>query len=288
MWIWGWVLGCHSDTPDWSARFTDDPTAGENSVAVNDGSCSTFTHSESITVRVSWASNRLVYSLRRHCTELLFGKRKKRPHLWMPLKEQNVSVTETVQLSSGDCTDVACRIERAMSDALRGNIESVQRICQGSSNSETHECLFMLAETIVSNRGVAKYDTAASICGLAKSFHGKLSESFDSTTGTIVSTEMAPDADSTSDWSDIMTAHNALETSAWGWRDSGLKSRLQSRLWSEALGFAFAGSIRLLVMCWTLYRPSTMLMYAVLRLGAYFKWKNPLKKIWMSGLNICN
>lgn len=229
------MLGCHSDTPDWSARFTDDPTAVKTQLL-----------SMTDPVQRLHIVNQLQSEFPGQVTDLctvLEGtaqsyclEKEKRPHLWMPLKEQNVSVTETVQLSSGDCTDVACRIERAMSDALRGNIESVQRICQGSSNSETHECLFMLAESIVSNRGVAKYDTAASICGLAKSFHENCQNHLIQQLA-----QLAPDADSTSDWSDIMTAHNALETT-WGWRDSGLKSRLQSRLWSEALGFAFAGS----------------------------------------------
>lgn len=235
MMLWVWLLGCQSDATDWPTEFTQDPTVVKRQLLeMTDPVQRLHVVNElqsEFPGQVGDLCTVLEGSAQRYCLE-----KEKRPHLWMPLKERNVSVVETVESTSVECSDVACRIEKAMSDALRGNIERVQGICQATTNSETHECLFMLAETMVSERGVAKYDTAAAICGLAESFHENCQNHLIQQLAKI-----APDADSVSDWSDIMAAHNAIETT-WGWRDAALKSRLQSRLWSESLGFSFAGA----------------------------------------------
>lgn len=235
MWLWGALLGCQSDAIDWTTEFNQDPTTVRTQLMeMSDPVERLHVINElqsQFPGKVGDLCMLLEATAQRYCLE-----KEKRPHLWMPLKEQNVSEIQSVPSSLMDCSDVACRIDRAMADALRGNIEGVQAICQGKSTSETHECLFMIAETMVSNRGVAKYDTAASICGLAESFHENCQNHLIQQLA-----KFAPDADSVSDWSEIKAAHNAIETT-WGWRDAALKSRLQSRLWSEALGFSFAGA----------------------------------------------
>lgn len=169
-------------------------------------------------------------------------ERNRRPHLWMPLKEQSKqSQTKEVEqiIRATTCTDVACRINEAVPFAYRGQVAVVSDICSEQSATSTHECLFATAEKIVAERGVLKYDVAVEICDLARSFSGNCHNHLIQQLA-----KNAPDADSVSKWDSVFSAHRAIATT-WGWRDAEMKEQLQHRLWSEALGASYAGADRI-------------------------------------------
>ena len=141
--------------------------------------------------------------------------------------------------AGSECTNVSCRIEKALPLAFRGQIEMVSSMCSLSNTTESHECLFATAEKVVSERGVLKYDTAVEICQLAESFSDNCQNHLLQQLA-----KRAPDADTTSNWETIVEAHRALETT-WGWRNQDMKASLQHRLWSEALGMSYAGADRI-------------------------------------------
>ena len=120
-------------------------------------------------------------------------------------------------------------------------------------------------------------DTAAEICRLVESFHENCQNHPIQQLA-----KHAPDADSVSDWGVIFAAHNAIETT-WGWRDTDLQTRLQSRLWSEALGVSFAGADQIVGNVLDVVPKNTFHMYTVLRRGECSKWRNHNCTICPSG-----
>ena len=257
-----WVLGCRTPSVDWNAAFEKDPeqVVVDLREIVNPTERLAVVESlqRSFPGQTSVLCSTLDPSAEEYCLE-----RNKRPHLWMPLKEQAKepnapvqhaeTVTDVEQIQSSDhtleqngdsvnqreaseCSNVSCSIQEALPLAYRGQIEMVSRVCSLATATESHECLFATAEKVVSERGVLKYDTAVEICQLAESFSGNCQNHLLQQLA-----KKAPDADTTSTWETIVEAHRALETT-WGWRDQDRKASLQHRLWSEALGVSYAGA----------------------------------------------
>ena len=52
-------------------------------------------------------------------------EKEKRPHLWMPLKE-NESLDKTAAFVDPSCPDVSCRIALALPQAYRGAVSKVR------------------------------------------------------------------------------------------------------------------------------------------------------------------
>ena len=259
--VW-WVLGCRTPSVDWNLAFENDPEQVVLDLREVVDPIERLSIVESLQRdfpgQTSVLCSALDSSAEEYCLE-----RNKRPHLWMPLKElvkesdeplQNADdSTDTEQtelnddtlkqnvdsmnhLVDSECATVSCSIQKALPLAYRGQIEMVSRICYLGTATESHECLFATAEKVVSERGVLKYDTAVEICLLAESFSGNCQNHLLQQLA-----KKAPDADTTSNWETIVEAHRALETT-WGWRDQEMKTSLQHRLWSEALGVSYAGA----------------------------------------------
>ena len=66
--------------------------------------------------------------------------------------------------------DVACRIQKALDPARRGQIGQVEELCTFFVDKREHDCLFATAEKLVSTGGVQHYNTGVEICRLAESF----------------------------------------------------------------------------------------------------------------------
>ncbi len=231
--LWVYLCACLGSSPDWIERFKEDSDSVVQSLILLDPVerlAIVQRLQEEFPGETSILCDALDGSARSYCLE-----RDLRPHLWMPQKELSNAVSSQ-SISSSNCSNQACRIEEAFSFALRGKIDDVLSICNGDHSAQSHECLFMVAEKIVSSRGINKYDTAVDICQQAASFSQNCQNHLIQQLA-----QGAPDSDTTSDWSDIFQAQRAIETT-WGWRDKEQRDRLQERLWSEAIVAGFAGA----------------------------------------------
>jgi hypothetical protein len=91
------------------------------------------------------------------------------------------------------------------------------------------------AEESVRQRGTLAYGNAVELCLQAGEFSDNCQQHL-----IMQLAQVAPDADSRSDWQSIFSAHNAIQ-STWGWRDKDLEFKYQHRLWAESIGISFSG-----------------------------------------------
>ncbi len=239
--MWLWLLGCAlfsgQNSTDWEERYADSPEQVVAQLKTIDNPTERLSIVQSLQEAFPGQTEDLCavldVSAQEYCVQ-----RNRRPHLWMPLKQtDSTDPSVSVESTSGsNCTSVSCRIDEALPLAQRGQIQRVSKVCSADSLTETHECLFATAEKLVSQRGVLKYDVAVDICEEAASFSDNCQNHLIQQLA-----KWAPDADSQSDWGNIIQAHRALETT-WGWRGHEKKSQFQHRLWSEALGASYAGA----------------------------------------------
>ncbi len=237
-----WLLACQSPSTDWEEAYRSDPVQVVQNLRAVEDPTERLAIVESLQQAFPGQTEELCgvlpESTQEYCIE-----RNRRPHLWMPIKEKNISTEDSkitvVDSIASSCADVACRIEEALEYARRGQITHVYTLCDFTSTKENHECLFATAERLVGANGVVQYAAAVEICLLAKSFSTNCQNHLIQQLA-----KRAPDADTKSDWQSVLTAHRAIQTT-WGWRDEELQRQLQHRLWSEALGVSYAGADRI-------------------------------------------
>jgi hypothetical protein len=170
---------------------------------------------------------------RTHCLN-----QNQRPHLWMKSKETK-EVREPVESEKIECDQQnhqRCVEEYAAKAAKADAPERAIQICNNIKEEKwRNECIFVVAENSVAKKGPKAYASAVELCKQAGNFanncHRHLIQQF---------ARKAPDADTTSTWDSIFSAHNAIETT-WGWQDQKRMNELQDHLWAEAIGTAFSG-----------------------------------------------
>ena len=99
------------------------------------------------------------------------------------------------------------------------------------------ECFFQSAEAVLQSRGPHGYSDAVELCAAATPFsqnchsHAimRLAE------GAPAADNMAPEA-----WASVIMGAQSIRT-AWSWRDPYMAEIAEDRLWSEAIGRAYAG-----------------------------------------------
>ena len=169
----------------------------------------------------------------------------RRPHLWMHTKqstnsEQAQSMMEMSTLEHPapiDCQDSRCLQEKALHKARVGDTKGVVAICaQDKTEILQQECVFATAESLVQWKGYLGYPIGVELCQSAGQFADNCQQHILQQMA-----KHAPDADSVSDWKNILSADAAV-SSVWSFRNKGIEMQYRHRLWSEALGFAFAGA----------------------------------------------
>ena len=237
-----WLLACQPSSTDWEEAYRSYPEQVVQNLRTVEDPTERLAIIESLQQAFPGQTEELCEVLPKSTQEYCIEKNR-RPHLWMPIKEENISTEDSkiivVDPIVSSCGDVACRIEEALEYARRGQITHVYTLCDFPSTKEQHECLFATAERLVGTSGVIQYAAAVEICLLAKSFSTNCQNHLIQQLA-----KKAPDADTKSDWLVVLTAHRAIQTT-WGWRDERLQHQLQHRLWSEALGVSYAGANRI-------------------------------------------
>ena len=169
----------------------------------------------------------------------------RRPHLWMHSKqsENGVQIQSMKKIFTEehaeqiDCQDARCLQEKALHRARVGDTQGVMSICaQANTEILQQECVFATAENLVQWKGSIGYPIGVELCQSAGQFADNCQQHILQQMA-----KNAPDADSVSDWKNILSADVAI-SSVWSFRDKDLEMRYRHRLWSEALGFAFAGA----------------------------------------------
>lgn len=187
-----------------------------------------------------------------------------RPHLWNKPMETNSELPRTrdgggpptsllpapppsssrysaLRGGPGPCanrSDVnACLQAGALRDARAGNAEGAALSCAGIVDEKWRaECMFVAAETIVLDRGVAGYKDSVDLCTAAGDFATNcLSHTL------IELADWAPDATSSlaEDWAPVLEAADIIRVT-WAERDPALGALYEARYWSEVARLAYA------------------------------------------------
>ncbi|MFT4978669.1 MAG: hypothetical protein ACI8S6_004579 [Myxococcota bacterium] len=100
------------------------------------------------------------------------------------------------------------------------------------------ECFFQAAEAVLSSRGAHGYGDAVELCAAAEPFAQNCHSH-----ALMLLAEAAPAADHVDPrvWQPVQLAAQSIRT-AWSWRDPYMAEIAEDRLWSEAIGRAYAGA----------------------------------------------
>ena len=178
-----------------------------------------------------------------------------RPHLWStvrseketslalkPQKQLTVALAK-VEMREANCSDDEARnncIEQKASEAsVHGNIKKAAGLCYGIADKKWRgECLFQAAESALSRRGSFGYSDAVELCMVAKPFEQNCQSHL-----IMLLSSSAPSAHCSDPkaWAKIRSAANAVRAT-WSWRDKKMAQLAYERLWSEALGLAYASA----------------------------------------------
>jgi hypothetical protein len=164
-----------------------------------------------------------------------------RPHLWTERKVENEHIERE------EAVDTKCEkgplfrscIDKEIVQVLRrGDIARVKGLCAHITDEKWHsECLFGAAEQATLHRGSHGYAEGIELCISAGAFAQNCQNHL-----IMLLAKKAPSAHRSdeSSWAPIHSASNAVRA-AWSWRDRDVMEQNLDRLWSEALGMAYAG-----------------------------------------------
>lgn len=237
MWFW---LACTIQT-DWAQEFSEDPEQVIHTLASKDEIERTAVIMNLIEL-FPQDSAKLCALLEADDAQKRCFNIASRPHLWSDVKSKGTArIEQSASADLGCDTDamfVTC-VEKKTHEAIRqGNIEKVKQLCAQIKSDKWHsECLFQAAEQSTRHRGAHGYSEGVELCLSAGDFSENCQNHL-----IMILAKRAPTAHSRekSDWAPIESASNALRA-AWSWRDRSRLKYAQERLWSEALGMAYAG-----------------------------------------------
>ena len=170
-----------------------------------------------------------------------------RPHLWAERKGRSPALAGLkAQLPDAEDVDPGCAAgesehacieEQARAAAGHGDLGRARGLCGRIGDETWHgECLFSAAEAAVSRRGPFGYASAVELCLAADPFAENCLNH--------LVMQLADGAPSAScgkekEWAVVHSAANGVRA-AWNWRDPEMAAQSAERLWSEALGMAYA------------------------------------------------
>lgn len=166
-----------------------------------------------------------------------------RPHLWTEKKQKQTKAhpfhdQAPKQLSCSPAqTQHECISQQAIEAARLGNVQEVTKVCQNEQEEIWRgECYFSAAEALIKRKLAHGYSDATELCLAADPFiencHNHL---------ILELAQLAPSSYTSNkgDWRAVFSAANAVD-SAWTWRDEQAANQAKARLWSEAIGEAYA------------------------------------------------
>lgn len=178
-----------------------------------------------------------------------------RPHLWSSVRSQEetslalkpkqklTAALTKVEPIDTDCENNevrnSCIEQKAGEASVHGNIRKAAGICYGIEEQKWRgECLFQAAENALSRRGAFGYAEAVELCMVASPFEQNCQSHL-----IMLLSGNAPSSHSSDpkDWAKLQSAANAVK-STWSWRDKAMAQLAYDRLWSEALGLAYAAA----------------------------------------------
>lgn len=185
-----------------------------------------------------------------------------RPHLWQEVRpaapvaarpgggpsSNEVAPVQPIQSTltnqspaSHACASAAdvhgCIVQAAQAEARQLRTQAAAGLCVNITESRWRgECFFQAAEAALQGRGAHGYGDAVELCAAAAPFAQNCHSHV-----LMLLAEQAPPADSPDPtaWNAIIQNANAVHT-AWSWRDDYMAEVAVDRLWSEAVGRAYA------------------------------------------------